>query len=288
MRAFVLALTVVFLLGCSKRPPNDLRGLLLDREFGTLEVRLQELQDGYSRGELSDLQLRNTYRAFDRMPPDAEKALDDWLTSSPTSYFAHVTRGYHHRSQAFWQRGTGWAKDMSAKQWELVQARLKLAEQDMRASLPLHAKPVLSYYVLLDTAGLPCDRKAIDEYFAQGTAIAPNSNLLYNRRLNYLKPRWCGSEGEMEQFIAQSSATGMPPEGVQQLRAIVEDDLGRTLLDKNLESEAVEHLSRAAALGQPFGWEFRRESLFAVNEFACKLTGLKQYCQQASHERTGT
>ena len=249
MRAFLFALTVFLLLGCSKQPPAELRGLLLDRAFEALEVRLKELQDRYSRGELSDLQLRTAYRAFDRMPPDAEKALDEWLAYSPKSYFARVTRGYHHRSQAFWQRGTGLARDISVKQWELVHARLKLAEQDMRASLQLHAKPVLSYYVLMDTAGLPCDRKAIDEYFAQSTEIVPHSKLLYNRRLHYLKPRWCGSEGEMEQFIARTSAAGMPPEGIQQLRAIVEDDLGRTLLDQNFESAAVQHLSRSPSAG---------------------------------------
>ena len=173
------------------------------------------------------------------------------------------------------------ARDLSAGQWEQVQVQLKAAAQDMKASLALDPRPVLSYYVLIDTAGLPCERSSLDEYFRQAAVSVPHSKLLFNRQMHYLKPRWCGSNAEMEQFIAQAGSSGMSAEAVQQLRAIAEDDLGRTLLDANLEEQGVRHVARGAELGQPYGAEFRRESLFALEEFACKLPGLKQYCAKA-------
>ena len=155
----------------------------------------------------------------------------------------------------------------------------------MKASLALDSRPLLSYYVLIDTAGLPCERKSLDEYFKEAAVRVPHSKLLFNRQLHYLKPRWCGSNNEMERVIAEASSSGMPLDAIQQLRAIVEDDLGRTLIDAKLEEQGVEHLAKGAELGQPFGAEFRRESLFALEEFACKLPALNQYC--VKFERVG-
>lgn len=288
MRTSLLFVLAAALVGCSKKPANELQELLVEARFESLENQLKEWEGQHSRGELSDLQLRTRYRQFDRMPPAVEIALNRWVESAPRSHFALVVRGYHHRSHAFWIRGNGVAREISAQQWESVQSRLKLAEQDMSASLQISPASLLSHYVLLDVAGLPCDKQKLIRYFDAANVAVPASPLLYARQLNYLKPRWCGSEAEMEDFIAQSKTAGVSEKGRQQLRAIVEDDLGRTLLDKKTEDDALVHLVRAAELGQPFGWEFRRESLFALNEYACKLPGLKAYCITSELRGGGT
>lgn len=288
MRTPFLLVIAAALVACSKKPAYELQALLVEARFESLETQLEAWEGQHSRGELSDLQLRTRYRQFDRMPPAVEAALDRWVKSAPRSHFALVVRGYHHRSHAFWIRGNALARDISPEQWEAVQSRLKLAEQDMSASLQIHPASLLSHYVLLDVAGLPCDKQKLKRYFDAANAAVPASPLLYARQLNYLKPRWCGSEVEMEDFVAQSKSAGVSESGRQQLRAIVEDDLGRTLLDKKSEGDALVHLVRAAELGQPFGWEFRREALFALNEHACKLPSLKAYCSTSALGGGGT
>ena len=277
--AALVPLMLLLLSGCAEAPANELQALLHKRAFQALEARLSDLHGQYLRGEISDIELRLRYRAFDAMSPEAGSALDDWVRAAPHSYFALSTRGYHHRSLAFWARGAGLARDLGSVQWAYVQRQLTLAAQDMRASLPLAARPIISHYVLLDTAGLPCDRDGLVRHFEAGIAAVPRSALLYHRYLHYLKPRWCGSAEKMAELQSRAVAQGLPPAAVQQMRAIQADDAGRSLLERQRPEEGERLLLEAAELGDPYGWAFRRESLFAVNEYACRLASLKRFCR---------
>jgi Domain of unknown function (DUF4034) len=261
---------------CTQEQPNELRALLHARNFTAVELRLAELHDQYARGQITDIELRLRYRDFDAMPPHFDAVLDNWVSEAPSSYFALAVRGYHHRSVAFVVRGNGLAKEV--KNWDFVQSRLKLAEKDMLNSLPRSKQPIMSYYVLLDTAGLPCDQETLSRYFELGTSSTPRSSLLYNRYLHYLKPRWCGSTERMTAHIDRAKLNGLPASALSQMAAIQADDEGRTLLDENKLDEAEQRFLRAAELGEPYGWPFQRESLFAVNEFSCKMASLRRFC----------
>lgn len=279
MRA-TLALSVLaaaLAIGCTTDKPEDLQSLLRQRKFAALEARLADAHNHYLAGRVTDMELRLQFRAFDAMSPAADALLDEWVRDAPASYFALAVRGYHHRSIAFALRGTGWARDVG--NWDVIQARLRLAEQDMRSSLRLNAHPLMSHYVLLDVAGMPCDRLLLDRYFEGGISALPGSALLYNRQLHYLKPRWCGSRAQMAALLQRARAAGLPSAALQQMEAISADDEGRSLLEQKRDQEAEQRLLLAAQLGAPFGWAFRRESLFAVNQYACKLPSLISYCR---------
>lgn len=263
--------------GCARDQPERLQSLLLKRDFAAVERRLAEAHQEYAKGSITDIELRLRYRALDGMPPRADTVLDEWVRSAPDSYYALSARGYHHRSVAFAVRGNGWAKDV--RNWDFIQGRLKLAERDMLASLPLSPQPLMSHYVLLDVAGMPCHREQLARYFEGAVSSHPRSSLLYNRQLHYLKPRWCGSREQMSAHVARAKREGLQAEALQQLAAIGADDEGRALLEQERWDEATQRLVQAAHLGEPFGWAFRRESLFAVNEYSCKLKALSRFCR---------
>lgn len=273
----VALLGAVLASGCTRDQPENLRSLLERRNFAAVELRLAEAHQQYVAGSITDIELRLRYRELDGMPPSADSLLDEWVRSAPSSYYALSARGYHHRSVAFAARGTGWAKDVH--NWDFVQGRLKLAERDMLASLPLSPQPIMSHYVLIDVAGMPCNRERLARYFESAISSLPRSSLLYNRQLHYLKPRWCGSREQMSAHVARAEREGLQAQALQQLAAIGADDEGRALLEQERRDEATQKLVQAAQLGEPFGWAFRRESLFAVNEYSCKLPALSRYCR---------
>lgn len=287
-RALAVALlALVLLAGCGKPPANDWQALLTDKDYGALEEQLARLQDGYEQGGVSDLQLRSAWRAFDRMPPRAAVLLDEWVALRPSSYFARLARGYHHRSQAWWIRGDTKARAVGREQWARVKEELKLAGEDAQASLALRRKPVLSLYLLFDAAGMTCDRKALDEYFTLSQAYAGHSTLLYARRMLFLEPGWCGSYEEMEALRRHAAASGLPPAGIEQLQAIIDDDKGRALMQQGRPEEAVAHLRSAAEVGERAGPQFVRESLYGVRAYACKVGELRAWCSDEAKAASG-
>lgn len=111
-------------------------------------------------------------------------------------------------------------------------------------------------------------------------AAVPRSALPHNRQLHHQKLRWCGSTQQMRALKFRARADGLPSPVLQQMAAIQADDEGRTLLDTNRHAEAEQQQLRAARLAEPFGWAFRRESMFAVNDHACQMASLEPYCRR--------
>ena len=75
----------------------ETRALLLNKSFDELDERYGAVQRAYADGDVSDVELRNAFRALE----DPDLALMNsylrWVRHSPKSYVAHLARGISSR-----------------------------------------------------------------------------------------------------------------------------------------------------------------------------------------------
>lgn len=80
---------------------------LLAGDYAAVDRRMQAVQNDYKRGAITDEQLLAAFRPFYDIEPADGHHLNEWVSASPRSYVARLTRGiyYKHVSRRF---GEAW------------------------------------------------------------------------------------------------------------------------------------------------------------------------------------
>jgi len=124
-------------------------------------------------------------------------------------------------------RGTGFASTVSSAEFRLFQTRLTRAQSELSKAVKLHpaGRQAWAAMISIDTAmGAP--RPQMESHFTKALDGSPSWRSPYERKLNYLLPRWHGSERDLFHFGQECVATRYWEEGVPQLFVRVLDDLG--------------------------------------------------------------
>ena len=75
----------------------DVIALLHNNDRNQLENSLNTAQLQFENGDITEYELRNTFRPFYSLDALVEKNLKDWVASSPKSYIAHLALGIYYK-----------------------------------------------------------------------------------------------------------------------------------------------------------------------------------------------
>ncbi len=267
--SFVLAVVVLVLVqGCaqshpSARPPAVTRApaiplseaevtqLLYSDQFASLDQRYTDIQRNYKDGLVSDEDLRNAFRVF--YPTDAarEAKYNAWVAQFPRSYAARAARGTYYRSVGLQRRGGEFISDTSDAQLRGMESYFARATQDLRASLALDDKPMLSYMQLMDIAAHAGTQDENREILDQSLALdpGPGNFVVRLKYMGYLAPRWGGSVQQMRAFLEECRKAQLSAVHLQALEALIVADEAATYRDAGNWPEAERSYRQAIALG---------------------------------------
>lgn len=178
------------------------RNLLQSKQFDQLEIRFQHLQARYEQGHLDDRSLTLEYQGFYDISPENEPYFNEWVTSKPSSYPARLARGIYYRLVAEKKRGQRFVRDTPREHMMQMAQYLALAETDLRASLSLTPKPIVSLLNLMTSSKMRGDSAGSQTWLDHANRIDPQNYGARRRYMISLVPRWGGSYEAMWQFLA--------------------------------------------------------------------------------------
>jgi tetratricopeptide (TPR) repeat protein len=195
--------------------------------------------------------------------------LELWVQQSPGSSLALTFRGAFHDGAAWKARGQGWASTVSQRGRTLMREHLALAVRDLEAASKLDAgNPLPPIRMVSAARTLGADPQTLDLHFRR--VLAYDAGLLepYRSKLEYLKPKWGGSEEAMFAFARESSWSAPKGSAIPQLLGEAHSEKGR-----NLSSDDEQYLTRPEVWSEIHGVyelllrEFPQSGLWA-SEFA--------------------
>jgi hypothetical protein len=106
-------------------------------------------------------------------------------------------------------RGPSRASQVPPGAWRLFQERLGEAEKRLTAAWDLdhECEPAATAMVTV-CMGLGKDREAMETWFRRAVAADPTRTDAFDRKFEYLLPKWLGSEDELIAFGRQAAAVG--------------------------------------------------------------------------------
>ena len=211
--------------------------LLAARRYEELDRRLNDVQVGYVKGEVSELDLLETFRAFYTTNPKLHDPFHEWAKLYPKSYAARLARGIYNKRIGGEYRGERYAAETPRWRIEMMSAFYEKAMADLEASLELDRKPILTYLYMMDIQKYS-GRWSITLWLwrlwinpnrwtlNQALEVAPDSFILRRKYMHTLEARWGGVPGEMEAFFAESQKAKLKREELNALQAFVHADRG--------------------------------------------------------------
>ena len=196
-------------------------GLLEQQNYAELERLLGGYQQAFEADERLSPRLENAYLAFRKVPPDAERNLNEWVVRYRTSYVALAARGSFYYFQGLEARGTAYIKDTPDGNIQAMRAYFDKAGADLDRSLALTAKPYLSRLTLMSMARTGGNRRAERTHYVEAVKLAPQSVELRLAHMVSLEPRWGGSYKQMDAYVAESRTELRDPVAVNRLAARV-------------------------------------------------------------------
>jgi tetratricopeptide (TPR) repeat protein len=136
------------------------------------------------------------------VPASTMKAvLDEWTRTRPQSHAARMALGHFHLHLAWRARGTGWGSDVMPGQRRVFKEKLESAQVDLEKAYAMDPKDPNSADLLVNLSrarGLP--REKMEDYYRQALAADPGHRGARANKLEFITPRWFGSEEEVEAF----------------------------------------------------------------------------------------
>ena len=179
--------------------------LLERRDYPELERLLGGFQAGFELDSSANAPLEDAFRAFRKLAPGAEAALNDWVEKNPSSYAARLGRGIFYLYEGLEARGSRYIADTPKEDIRAMQALHAKALADIEGSLAMAQKPYLSRLSLVTLARYGAGRGSARAHYDEATKLAPQSvepRLVY---MTSLEPRWGGSYAQMEEFLGEAT-----------------------------------------------------------------------------------
>jgi tetratricopeptide (TPR) repeat protein len=281
---WVLALTLLIAQGCA--PPErqsrqgstqpvvapltqkETRALLDSNQFAELDRRFSAMQRGYRAGSITDEDLRAAFRAF--YPTDAalEQKYTAWIAQSPKSYVARLARGIYYKKVGMGKRGSDSISNTTEEQLRDMEAAFSRASGDLRASLSLDDKPLLTYAQEMDIASYLGQNERIREILEAAIKVDPANIIVREKYMGTLEPRWGGSVEAMHAFLEESKQGGLSAAHLHSLEGIIFEDQAHTEKEAGDYAAAERDYRLAVAVGNEDCLPCFAEVLTHVGKFA--------------------
>lgn len=95
----------------SQRPPLAQR--LVDGDWQAIDAELDALQKRFERGEVTEVELEQTYAPLSKVDPALDAPMADWVARAPRSYAAHLAMALHTERQVEWLYTAGFDEHSS-------------------------------------------------------------------------------------------------------------------------------------------------------------------------------
>jgi TPR repeat protein len=203
-----------------------LRELLAAERFAELDAQMSAYQAAYAKGESSDDRPFQALVALTAVDTELRPAYDRWVARYPGSYAARLARGYYLSGMGWAARGQGYVRDTPKERMEEMRGYFREAMEDLKASVALDSRPVLSYATMIRVARADRSFGDIGLYLDNALALDPKA---YHARMSYLlgiRPEWGGSLEQMERFVALSRQA-LPAEQAAKLQRVLDNSLAR-------------------------------------------------------------
>jgi len=184
------------------QPSNDLKTLLHQGHYQEIE---QALYSQLKKKEL-DSEGRRVIHAkiYEISVPDERDAsamqnniglLENWVKTRPDSHFANTALGTAYIYYAWKARGEGWASSVTTDGWRLFRERIELAAQYLEKAYALDATDPDAPYHMITVAAVRANRtqSEFEKWFKRGIEADPVDYSLYEKKHQYLDPKWGGS-----------------------------------------------------------------------------------------------
>ena len=223
--------------------------LLKAGRFVDLNRRYGVVQSQFDQGEISDETLRAAFRNFSHTDPVLEAQYTSWVRQMPRSYIAHLARAIYYLRIGEERRGAGFISDTSHSQLQGMAAAFVVALHELKKSVALESKPLLSYLYALDVSRYEDDSD--DSYQSLHAAIAtdPRNFIVRQMYMMTLQTAWGGDSEKMRAFLYDCWRAGLPTAQMRRLDALViaNDGWVDEFVKKDLPRAEREYL-RASAL----------------------------------------
>lgn len=141
---------------------------------------------------------------------EEEKAIERyerWAKESPESITAQVCYARALVTYAWRARGSGWASTVTDEGWRLFDERLQKAQQVIdNASKLKETCPHLFAVQIYVAKGLGWDRAKFHKALEEAIEKEPTYGTYYPTAMTLMLPRWYGSPGEFEAWMAELTA----------------------------------------------------------------------------------
>jgi tetratricopeptide (TPR) repeat protein len=280
---WALALTLLIAQGCALEPQSrqgsaqpvvapltqtETRALLDSNQFAELDRRFSAMQRSYRDGSIADEDLRAAFRAF--YPTDAalEQKYAAWIAQFPKSYVARLARGIYYKKVGMEKRGSNFISNTAEEQLHDMRAAFTQASEDLRASLSLDDKPLLTYAQEMDIASFLGDDERIRDILEAAIKVDPANIIVREKYMGTLEPRWGGSVEAMHAFLEESKQAGLSAAHLHSLEGIIFEDQAHAEKEAGDYAAAERDYRQAVALGNEDCLQCFAEVLTQVGKFA--------------------
>jgi hypothetical protein len=119
----------------------------------------------------------------------------------PEDYRLYLMKGSLHVPYAWSARGGGYANTVSEANFKLFHDRLSVAAEALRRAWKLNSQdPKIPTEMLRVELGLGQGRDEMEKWFQRAMALDPANYAACGHKMNYLEPKWYGSEEDMLAF----------------------------------------------------------------------------------------
>lgn len=278
LTAFLLAVPAAWIAEAALAA-SDQPGQLQGGDYTAAETRYASLQADFEAGKVSEFDLLDAYKVFYAHDTGLRQQLDQWVTSTHSSY-AYLARGIYSRKLGEARRGGAYIWKVPPEDVVFMKQMFELSKNDLTTSLRLNPRSYLAVLHLLNIAQYEGDDEAASMYLKFGNSLLPSNFLIRARYLIHLTPRWGGSYELMDEFIDTCRSEGLSPAKIDLLKAIKLDDQGHAEQERHQMELAYADYTAALVLSDSGGARFRRDYLKASLQ-VCKKprNAAAAYCQ---------
>jgi hypothetical protein len=210
-------------------PPtqSETRALLDSSQYAELDRRFSALQRNYKDGSITDENLRAAFRAFYPTDETLEQKYTAWIAQFSKSYVARLARAIYYVKVGEKWRGGNYISGTTEEQLHGMEAAFTQASEDLRASLHLDDKAILTYAQEMDIARYLGNGENARAILQAAIKVDRNNVVVREKYMGMLEPRWGGSEEEMRAFLEESKQAGLSATHLHSLEGIIFGDQAR-------------------------------------------------------------
>jgi beta-lactamase regulating signal transducer with metallopeptidase domain len=198
--------------------------LLKHARYAELDQRMNGFQQAYELRTLDEDGLLRAFSAFEDTEPALQAGLDAWVQAFPRSYAARLARGSYYFACGVQTRGTKAYSHTTGAQWNGMEFYFDKAGEDLRDSLALDPKPLLTYNVLIRIRMQNGGQAELRALLNAALKTDPKAMSVRRAYMRSLETRWGGSLDEMLAFLDETRRAGFSGDQLWSLERLVDDE----------------------------------------------------------------